>query len=145
MRFVIGFLLERREWPTYRLRPILDSLVGLLNFMEVVIHALQPFKHWVIGLRRAASKHEVFTLNDTHLDLLQSILQLGLSRNESQIWCREDELARLHVHVHDEGFGGWGRSDDGRSSISMASGANWWGYRIISSSLTRNTSPTRWR
>ena len=118
LRFVIGSLLERRAWPTYRLRPILDSLVGLLNFLEVVIHALRPFKHWVIGLRRAASKHEVFTLNDTHLDLLQSILQLGLTRNESPIWCREDELARLHAHetatdACEEGFGGWGRSPDG--------------------------------
>ena len=60
----------------------------------------------------------MFTLNDTHLDLLQSILVLGLSRNESPIWCREDELARLHAHetatdACEEGFGGWGRTLDG--------------------------------
>ncbi len=96
--------------------------------MEVVIHALRPFKHWVIGLWRAAAKSKVFTLNVTHLDLLQSIfLQLGLSLNEFPIWCPEDE----QMPVRRASGAGDGLLK-GRSSISMASGTIWWGYRAIS-------------
>jgi hypothetical protein len=111
-------LRERTLWPCYRLRPILDSLIGLINFMEVVIQALRPLKHWLIGVRRAANRHEVFTLSATHRELLSLLGHIATSRNESPIWDREAELRKLHPHgvstdACENGFGGWGRTSDG--------------------------------
>ena len=111
----VATITSRRLWPAFRLRPLLDSLIGLLNFMEVVIHSLRPYKHWVIGLRRMVSGCEAFTLSDSHVEFLETIAFLGQSRNSSPIWCREAELAKLHRHdistdACETGFGGWGRT-----------------------------------
>jgi hypothetical protein len=118
LRSKVTAVMERRAWPVFRLRPILDSLVGLLNFMEVVVHALRPYKHWLIGIRRAANRCEVFTLNDTHRGFLEDIVTLALTRNASPIWDRAVELSRLHDHgvatdACEAGFGGWGRTASG--------------------------------
>jgi hypothetical protein len=111
----IDRLLDRKCWPSGSLRPVVDTRIGLLNFMEVVVHPLRPFKHWLVGIRRAVNRSAVFTFSETHRELLRTIQMLALSRNQAPIWDRCEELAKVHDHgvatdACEAGFGGWGRT-----------------------------------
>ena len=116
----IMLLLSKRTWNCHELIAHLDSLVGRLNFMQLVIWRLSPLKHWLIGVKTHAARcpGSFYTLNDEVHHCLESTVLLLESRNSWRIRSRLPDLERVHSHqlatdASEFGFGGWGFDCDG--------------------------------
>ena len=116
----IVLLRSKSTWNCHDLIPLLDSLIGRMNFMQIVIWRLRPLKHLLIGVKKHAARcsGSFYTLNAEVNHCLESSLLLLDSRNSWNIRSRLPDLERVHSHqiatdASETGFGGWGFDCDG--------------------------------
>jgi hypothetical protein len=109
------------RWPGPRLAKLLESLVGLLCFVEQVIPTVGPIKRLFLASLRAAEAASFFSIG-FHGDRALARLQEWLPRrNSAPIRLAELELANAPAHrMHTDasggvhaGFGAWAVRPDG--------------------------------
>jgi len=105
-------------WKVSRLRKRLQSLIGILNFVEVVIRVVRPLKHYFIGYLRSIAGHEVVTLSGEASGYLKVINHLIREHPSAPISTRKLDLLSVHNHslstdACETGYGGWAYRADG--------------------------------